>query len=247
MDTAKADADLDKIAAKVKALEDGRHVVKISAVFDDSSVSKARTAFAQLDNAISRDAMQRLRSSPQGSVLGALNALFSPHPVTGAPSAQQAASQGLLGKIFGPQGGGTTNMPGGTGSSSSTNTNVVRDVVTGQSTTQPGTATEQVKLVQQGAAPSPGTGTERSSSRPTPRTWTGSRRTRPARAAMTPARAGHRSSGPRSQAAASPPLSGASSAAAEAASRMPQARAAATAAMRSPRTSAPTCSRASGR
>ena len=161
MDTAKADADLDKISAKVKALEDGRHVIKISAVFDDASVSRARTAFASLDNAISRDAMQRLRSSPQGSVLGALNALFSPHPVSGAPSPQQAASQGLLGKIFGPQGGGTTSMPGSTGSSSSTSTNVVRDVVTGQSTTQPGTATEQVKLVQQGAAPSPGTGTEK--------------------------------------------------------------------------------------
>jgi phage-related protein len=161
VDTAKADADLDRIASKVKALEDGRHVIKISAVFDDAATGKARATFASLDNAISRDAMQRLRSSPQGSVLGALNALFSPHPVSGAPSPQQAASQGLLGKIFSPQGGGTTSMPGGTGSSSSTSTNVVRDVVTGQSSTQPGTATEQVKLVQQGAAPSPGTGTEK--------------------------------------------------------------------------------------
>ena len=67
VDTAKADADLDKISAKVKALEDGRHVIKISAVFDDSSTSRARNAFAALDNAISKDAMQRLRSSPQGS------------------------------------------------------------------------------------------------------------------------------------------------------------------------------------
>ncbi|HTJ67546.1 MAG TPA: hypothetical protein VL551_08470, partial [Actinospica sp.] len=53
--------------------------------------------------------MARLRSNPQGSVLGALNALFSPHPVTGAPSATQAAQQGLLGKIIqAPGGGGTT-------------------------------------------------------------------------------------------------------------------------------------------
>ena len=37
VDTAKADADLDKISAKVKALEDGRHEIRISAVFDNSS------------------------------------------------------------------------------------------------------------------------------------------------------------------------------------------------------------------
>ena len=98
-------------------------------MFDDASTGKARAAFAQLDNMISRDAMQRLRSSPQGSVLGALNALFSPHPVTGAPSAQQAASQGLLGKMFGPQGGGNTAMPAGSSSGGST---VIRDVVTGK-------------------------------------------------------------------------------------------------------------------
>src|SRR5580693_597561 len=96
IDTAKADADLRKIEDRVKALEDKPHKVKISAVFDDASTGKARAAFAALDNAISRDAMQRLRSSPQGSILGALNALFSPHPVTGAPSPQQAAQGGLL-------------------------------------------------------------------------------------------------------------------------------------------------------
>lgn len=130
--TAKADADLRKIEDRVKALEAGHHVIKISAVFDDSSVSKAKAAFASLDNSISKDAMQRLRSSPQGSVLGALNALFSPHPVSGAPSPQQAASQGLLGKMFGPSGGGSTAVPAG---GSSTNT-VIRDVVTGQNAPQ---------------------------------------------------------------------------------------------------------------
>src|ERR1700744_5435676 len=100
-------ADLDKIEAKVKELEDGDHKIKISAVFDNASTGAARKAFSNLDNLISRDAMQRLRSSPQGSVLGALNALFSPHPVTGAPSAQQSAAQGLLGKIIQAPGGGT--------------------------------------------------------------------------------------------------------------------------------------------
>jgi len=130
IDTAKADADLKKIEDRVKELEGKRHVIKVSAVFDDASASKARAAFASLDNAISRDAMQRLRSSPQGSVLGALNALFSPHPVTGAPSPQQAASQGLLGKMFGPQGGGNTPVASGGG------TNVIRDIVTGQNAPQ---------------------------------------------------------------------------------------------------------------
>ena len=106
IDTAKAKADLDKISAEVKKLEDTPHKIKITAVFDQSAMSKARSMFRDLDNAISRDAMQRLRSSPQGSVLGALNALFSPHPVTGAPSPQQAAQSGLLGKMIGDQGGG---------------------------------------------------------------------------------------------------------------------------------------------
>ena len=82
------------------------HKVKITAVFDTSSLSRARQQFAQLDQQVSKDAMSRLRSSPQGSVLGALNALFSPHPVTGAPSASQAAQQGLLGKIISQPGGG---------------------------------------------------------------------------------------------------------------------------------------------
>jgi phage-related protein len=106
IDPVQFDRDLGKAQADVKKFEDTPHRVKISAVFDTSSLTKARKAFSDLDNAISKDAMNRLRSSPQGSVLGALNALFSPHPVTGAPSPSQAASQGLLGKMITSPGGG---------------------------------------------------------------------------------------------------------------------------------------------
>src|ERR1700692_2884244 len=84
--TGKFYSDLEKAQAKLDALTKD-HKVKISAVFDSGSISQARSMFATLDNMLSRDAAQRLKSSPQGSVLGALNSLFSPHPVTGAPSA----------------------------------------------------------------------------------------------------------------------------------------------------------------
>lgn len=158
--TARADADLAKIEARVKKLEDTPHQVKVSAVFDNASVSKARKMFADLDNMISRDAAQRLKSSPQGSVLGALNSLFSPHPVTGAPSAQSSAQSGLLGRMVTQQGGGGgTGSPltGGTGAGgdrgATSSTNVVRNLLTGA---QPGntSTTDQIKqvLTGQGAA-----------------------------------------------------------------------------------------------
>ena len=38
-------------------------------------------------------------------MLGALNSLFTPHPVSGAPSPSASAKQGLLGKLVS---GGTT-------------------------------------------------------------------------------------------------------------------------------------------
>jgi hypothetical protein len=106
IDLSEFDRRLDAAEARVKRFESQKHEVKLSAVFDTSSMASARRQFAQLDTQISRDAMSRLRSSPQGSILGALNALFSPHPVTGAPSAQQAATQGLLGKMISAPGGG---------------------------------------------------------------------------------------------------------------------------------------------
>ena len=79
--------------------------------------------------------MQRLRSSPQGSVLGALNALFSPHPVIGGPSPQQAAAKGLLGQMFSAQGGGSAVVPGAQG-----NGPTALDVLAGRGGTQPAAA-----------------------------------------------------------------------------------------------------------
>lgn len=99
LDTTDADRKLRDFEKRAKETEHGTHKIKLSAVFDDASVGKARQLFAQLDNALSRDAANRLRSNPQGSVLGTLNALFSPHQVSGGPSAAQSASQGALGKL----------------------------------------------------------------------------------------------------------------------------------------------------
>lgn len=153
VDTAKAKADLDKIKAEVKELEKD-HRIKITAVFDAGSLSKARKMFADLDNMISRDAISRLRSSPQGSVLGALDALFSPHPLTGAPSAQQAASGGLLGRMVSDQGGGGGVSASGTsGSQGGTSANTVRDVLTGQ---QPGNVTTTDTINQRVTGSGPG-------------------------------------------------------------------------------------------
>jgi phage-related protein len=109
VETSGFDRKLTAAEERVKAFERGRHEVRISAVFDNASLGQARRIFTQLDQQLSREAMQRLRSSPQGSVLGALNALFSPHPVTGGPSPQQSATQGLLGRMVRAQGGG---LPG---------------------------------------------------------------------------------------------------------------------------------------
>jgi phage-related protein len=106
VETSLFDRKLTAAEERVKTFERGKHEVRISAVFENASLGRARQVFTQLDQQLSREAMQRLRSSPQGSVLGALNALFSPHPVTGGPSPQQAASQGLLGRVVRSQGGG---------------------------------------------------------------------------------------------------------------------------------------------
>jgi hypothetical protein len=127
VDTAAFDRDLAKAKADVKKFEDEPHRVKISAVFDDGDLSRARKLFSDLDTAISKDAMNRLRSSPQGSVLGSLNALFSPHPVTGAPSPQQSAQQGLLGKMLnvpGDDSGGSAASGGSAGNGGTNGTSV---------------------------------------------------------------------------------------------------------------------------
>lgn len=144
VNTAQFDRDMDKAEARVKSFTDSTHKVKISAVFDNASLSKATKAFTDLDNQISRQAMSRLRSSPQGSVLGALTALFSPHPVTGAPSPSQAASQGLLGKIVTAPGGGGAAAATGT---SSTRSQAVNQVLGGTTTSNTVKTTDRVSVL----------------------------------------------------------------------------------------------------
>ena len=98
IDTAEANRKLDEFEKKADRAARDRHI-RLDATFDTASIGKARQIFAALDNQLSRDAASRLRSSPQGSVLGALNALFSPHQISGGTTAQQAVSQGMLGQI----------------------------------------------------------------------------------------------------------------------------------------------------
>jgi phage-related protein len=154
------DRTLAKAKADVEKFERDGHKVKISAVFDTGSVGRARKMFADLDNSISRDAMNRLKSSPQGSVLGSLNALFSPHPVTGAPSPSQSAEGGLLGKMLNPQtsgGGGGYSNGGGSplGSALAQTADITDNVRQNLTGAQPGniTTTDDIKqaLVGQGA------------------------------------------------------------------------------------------------
>lgn len=123
VDLSEFSRDMDQAEARSRRFEDAKHEIRFTAVFDDSDISRARSLFAQLDNQLSRDAANRLRSSPQGSVLGSLNALFSPHPVTGGPNASQAAQQGLLGKMVSGSGGGI--------GSTVTRADVVGDVISG--------------------------------------------------------------------------------------------------------------------
>jgi len=145
-------SELAAAEAKLDALTKD-HKVRISAVFDNASLSRARKMFADLDNMISRDAAQRLRSSPQGSVLGALNSLFSPHPVSGAPTPQMSAQSGLLGQMITQQGGGgpavgaaaaspVRQAPGNAAPAASTD-NIIKQVLTGGGGTAAGGASLQ--------------------------------------------------------------------------------------------------------
>jgi hypothetical protein len=163
IDTSAFDRALDKARADVDKFEHAGHKVKISAVFDSGSVGRARKMFADLDNSVSRDAMNRLKSSPQGSVLGSLNALFSPHPVTGAPSPAQSATGGLLGKMLSPQAGGGGSGGGGYSSANGSplasvlaqTANTTDNVRTNLTGAQPGnvTTTDNIRqaLIGQGA------------------------------------------------------------------------------------------------
>jgi hypothetical protein len=104
------DKKLTAAEARVSKFEHEQHQVRLTAAFSQGDISRAVRMFADLDNQISRQAASRLRSSPQGSVLGSLNALFSPHAVSGTPTASQAASGGLLGRMTGSNSGGTNRL-----------------------------------------------------------------------------------------------------------------------------------------
>jgi phage-related protein len=115
LDESGFDRTLDKATARQKAFEKDPVKLKSTEVFSTQDMSQARKRIADLDNQISRDATTRMRSS-NGSVLGTLMALFSPRQVSGAPTAQQAASQGMLGRVLSvvtPGSGGGGNGRGG--------------------------------------------------------------------------------------------------------------------------------------
>jgi SLT domain-containing protein/phage-related protein len=117
------DFDRQLAARRAAAQRAEREPIKLKAtdIFSTQDMSSARKRIADLDNQISRDATTRMRSS-NGSVLGTLMALFSPRQVSGAPSPQQAAQQGMLGRVLGAVtpgggggGGGNVGFGGGTG------------------------------------------------------------------------------------------------------------------------------------
>ncbi len=85
--------------------------VRLTQVGDQQSMSRARKMFADLDSQISRDAVNRMRSSPTGSVLGSLMALTSPRQIAGLPTGRQAARQGILGAVQQAPGTVTVSQP----------------------------------------------------------------------------------------------------------------------------------------
>jgi hypothetical protein len=103
LDESTYDRKMKAAQARADQFEKDPINLKIGDVFDQQQLAKARRMFTQLDQQITRDAVSRSRSG-SGSVLGTLMSVTSPG-VAGAPSAQQAAKQGLLGRITGMAGG----------------------------------------------------------------------------------------------------------------------------------------------
>lgn len=103
------DRKMKAAKARADAFEKDPINLKVGDLFDQQQMSKARRMFTQLDQQISRDALSRMKTG-SGSVLGTLMSITSPG-LSGAPSAQQAAKQGILGRI-------TSMAPGGGGGSS---------------------------------------------------------------------------------------------------------------------------------
>ena len=77
------DRQLTEAEARVKRFEDAKHEVKITTSMDSSAMAEARRAFSQLDQQITRDAVQRAAASPQGSLLGTLSSLMNPKSAGG--------------------------------------------------------------------------------------------------------------------------------------------------------------------
>jgi hypothetical protein len=159
LDPSAFDRTLAKARADGDKFEREGLKVRIAAEFDSEDMTRARRMFTDLDNAISKDAMNRLRSSPQGSVLGSLNALFSPHPVSGAPSPSQSAQQGLLGKMLSPESGGGLASGSGAGSplasvltQNGTGTGNITQSLTGQGAGN-ASAEEMIRQALTGAGP----------------------------------------------------------------------------------------------
>jgi SLT domain-containing protein/phage-related protein len=101
---ARLDLDEQSFDRKLKDAQDKKEKfekdqinLKVGDLFGASQESAARKMFTQLDQQISRDAISRMKSG-SGSLLGTLMAITTPG-LSGAPSAQQVAKQGLLGKV----------------------------------------------------------------------------------------------------------------------------------------------------
>lgn len=113
LDESSFDRKLRDAEARQKRFENEPHRLRITEIFSSSDMSRARRMFTMLDQQISRDAAQRMRAGGTGSVLGALNSLFSTQQVSSAPTPQQSAQQGMLGRII--RQGGAAATPGTSG------------------------------------------------------------------------------------------------------------------------------------
>jgi hypothetical protein len=91
------DRKLTEAEARVKRFEDAKHEVKIVPVLDSSAFNEARQQFSRFDQQITREATQRARNSPQGSVLGSLSGLFNPKSAGGRVATSMKGVSPLIG------------------------------------------------------------------------------------------------------------------------------------------------------
>lgn len=91
------DRKLTEAEERVRRFEDERHTVKIVPELDSTAFNRARQEFARFDQQVTRDAVQRARTSPQGSVLGSLSGLFGEKTAGGRLAGGLKAAPLLLG------------------------------------------------------------------------------------------------------------------------------------------------------